>query len=363
MVNKSKTLPRVVAAMSGGVDSSVAAALCVSAGYETIGVTLKLMPGGATGFGCCGAPEDVEDAKRVCEKIGIRHYVLNFDEVFEKTVIDRFVADYLGSRTPNPCVECNRSVKFGALLRLARAWNAEYVATGHYARIERTPEGDVRLRRAVDERKDQTYFLHSLTQEELTRILFPIGDLRKPQVRERARALGLGTAEKKESQEICFVPNRDYRGFLRSRIGGAQAFTPGVIRDQSGRERGRHNGLADFTIGQRRGLRISSSKPLYVTGMEPESNTLTVGEASETLRSRFRVEEVSWTGSVSAVGRPVSVRIRHRATIVPAECVEGPSGTVEVSLASSQRAITPGQAAVFYEGDRVLGGGTIAEVL
>ncbi len=351
-------MKRVVAAMSGGVDSSVAAALCAEAGYETIGVTLKLMPGGATGFGCCGAPEDVEDAKRVCETIGIRHYVLNVDEIFERTVIDRFVADYLSGRTPNPCVECNRSVKFGALLRIAGAWDADYVATGHYARIERSPD-EARLRRAVDEDKDQTYFLYSLSQAELTKILFPIGKLRKPEVRERARALGLRTADKKESQEICFVPNRDYRGYLRGRTGGARALAPGVIRDTTGRERGRHKGLADFTIGQRRGLRISSSKPLYVTGMDAESNTLTVGEASETLRRGFRVEEVTWTGEDSAVGRPVGVRIRHRASIVPAECVEGPGGVVDVRLASSQRAITPGQAAVFYEGDRVLGGGTI----
>ncbi|HVE13103.1 MAG TPA: tRNA 2-thiouridine(34) synthase MnmA, partial [Elusimicrobiota bacterium] len=188
--------------MSGGVDSSVAAALVREAGHEALGVTLKLLPGAPTGFGCCGSPRDLEDAKRVCETVGIPHYALDFDEVFQRDVVDAFVAAYASQRTPNPCMECNRSVKFGALLRLAEAWKADFVATGHYARVSRGPEGTARLRRALDENKDQTYFLHSLTQRELSRAMFPVGELTKPEVRARARLLGLATADKEESQEI-----------------------------------------------------------------------------------------------------------------------------------------------------------------
>ena len=348
--------------MSGGVDSSVAAALSAEEGHETIGVTLKLLPGGATGFGCCGAPEDIEDARRVCEKIGIKHYVLNFDEVFEKTVINLFVEDYLNQRTPNPCVECNRSVKFGALLKLADAWDADFVATGHYARIDAGADGSPRLRRSVDEEKDQTYFLHALTQKELSRISFPIGHLTKPQVRERARALGLKTADKKESQEICFVPNKDYRSFVRSRVQDAPALTAGDIQDKSGKKMGRHDGLAHYTIGQRRGIGVSAQSPLYVTGMDGENNVLTVGPAEETMRLRFRIHKVTWTGGVPLGGSPVGIRIRHRSPIVRGVLSEH-IGSYEAELAEPQRAITPGQTAVFYDGDMVLGGGTIGEVL
>lgn len=349
--------------MSGGVDSSVAAALAAEAGYETIGVTLKLLPGAATGFGCCGAPEDIEDARRVCEKIGIRHYVLNFDDVFERSVIDLFVKDYLHQRTPNPCVECNRSVKFGALLRLATSWNASYVVTGHYARVEHPNNGGVvRMLRSADEEKDQTYFLHSLTQKELERILFPVGHLTKAQVRDKARLLGLKTADKKESQEICFVPNKDYRSFIRDRAGDSEALRAGEVRDVKGNLRGQHEGLAHYTIGQRRGIGVSSERPLYVTKMDGASNTLVVGEEKDTLGQSFRMTQVTWTSQEHPGDRPVGVRIRHRAKIVPGRCVQK-GDAFEVYLDAPQRAITPGQTAVFYEGEQVLGGGTIEEVL
>ncbi|MEE8425448.1 MAG: tRNA 2-thiouridine(34) synthase MnmA [Elusimicrobiota bacterium] len=358
-------MARVLAAMSGGVDSSVAAALCVGAGYETLGVTLKLLSGAATGSGCCGSAEDFSDAKRVCEKLGIPHYVSDFGEVFERAVVSPFVEDYLNRRTPNPCVECNRSVKFGSLLRLASAWGCDYVATGHYARIFKNPEtGRFELRVAADPEKDQTYFLHSLTQGELGRILFPLENLTKTRVRLFAGMLGLRTAEKPESQEVCFVPGGDYRDFVRLRAGGkGRAFESGPIRDKNGRRLGTHSGFVNFTIGQRRGLGAAVGKPRYVTGMDPESNTLLVGAADDASTKRFLLERVSWTGAGSAPEKSVGVRIRHRAEIVAARLDPKPGGTVDVHLDEPQKAVAPGQTAVFYDGERVLGGGTIREVL
>jgi tRNA-specific 2-thiouridylase len=351
-------MARVVVAMSGGVDSSVAAALVTEAGHEAIGVTMKLLPGSPTGFGCCGSPEDIGDARRVAEKLGIRHYVLDFDEAFERDVVDRFVEDYVNQRTPNPCVECNRSVKFGSLLRLAEAYDADKIATGHYARVEESG-GRFRMMRAVDEGKDQTYFLHSLTQKELSRVLFPLGMMRKPDVREKARALGLKTADKPESQEICFIPGRDYRGFVRSRAGDA-AFVPGDIRDTSGRKLGTHEGLPNYTVGQRKGLGLSGGTPLYVTKLDGESNTLIVGTLEEAASTRFRVGRIS--KAAEAFPGECRVRIRHRGDLLDA-AVEEKGGEAFVSLAGPANAVTPGQSAVFYAGDEVLGGGTIEEVL
>lgn len=344
--------------MSGGVDSSVAAALVAEAGHEAIGVTMKLLPGSPTGFGCCGSPQDIGDARRVAERLGIRHYVLDFDEVFERSVVDRFVEDYVNQRTPNPCVECNRSVKFGALLRLAEAYDAEKVATGHYARLEDGPAG-VRMLRAVDEAKDQTYFLHSLTRKELERVAFPLGEMRKPEVREKARALGLRTADKPESQEICFVPGRDYRGFVRARAGD-EAFKPGDIRDTSGRKLGTHEGLPNYTVGQRKGLGLSGGTPYYVTKLDGASNALVVGTLEEASSTRFRVGRLSKVDG--RLPESCSVRIRHRGGLHEA-AVEERGEEAFVSLKAPANAVTPGQSAVFYDGEAVLGGGTIEEVL
>lgn len=286
--------------MSGGVDSSVAAALLKEGGAEVVGVTMKLLPRAATGFGCCGSPADVDDAKRVCEAIGIPHYVADMAELFESKVIKPYVEAYLGGTTPNPCVECNRSVKFGHLLALAEAWGCAKVATGHYARVD-----GGRLLKARDAAKDQTYFLYSLGARELSKALFPVGDLSKDQVRARARALGLRTADKPESMETCFVPGRDVRGFVASRpeAAGSAGLSRGPIKRADGRELGVHAGLASYTVGQRKGLGVTSPEPLYVVGLEPETNTLVVGSDAETRCGALVVGGATWTGAAPEIGR------------------------------------------------------------
>ncbi|OGS40250.1 MAG: tRNA 2-thiouridine(34) synthase MnmA [Elusimicrobia bacterium RIFOXYD12_FULL_66_9] len=347
---------RVLAAMSGGVDSSVAAALLVERGFEVVGVTMKLLPRAETGFGCCGSPSDVEDAKRVCDGLGISHYTADMSELFESKVIRPYVEAWLSARTPNPCVECNRSVKFGHLLGLAEAWGCAKVATGHYARLE-----DGRLLKASDLDKDQTYFLYSLTARELARVDFPVGGLSKTEVREKARALGLRVADKAESMETCFVPGRDVRGFVESRAEsvGSSALSTGEIRDTSGRVRGTHSGLASYTIGQRKGLGVSSPDPLYVVRLEPERNELVVGGGDEVFVHSIVVGALSWTQAAPCGARRAEVRVRHRHPPASAELAPRADGSFSVCFDSPQRAPAPGQAAVFYEGDEVLGGGTI----
>ncbi len=358
-------MKRVVVAMSGGVDSSVAAALVSEAGHEAVGVTLKLASGPPTGFGCCGSPRDIDDARRAAGRIGISHYVLDFEEIFERAVVGPFVSEYLSLRTPNPCVECNRKVKFGVLLRLARAWGAAGVATGHYARVERT--GDARARfpfrllRGVDEEKDQSYFLSGLTQEELPHLLFPVGAMRKDEVRARARSLGLCTADKPESMDVCFIPGRDHGAFLRDRGGRPSgAGKTGAIRDDEGRLLGEHKGLAGFTIGQRKGLGLAGG-PWYVSELDGATNTLIVGPEERTRRGEFEVADLRWTRG-EPQGHELQVRIRHRGRLCPARWENLGEGRVRVTLAEPQRAVAPGQAAVFYRGDEMLGGGTIASL-
>lgn len=347
---------RVVAAMSGGVDSSVAAAIMVEQGWDTVGVTLKLLPRGETGFGCCGSPADIEDAARVCAQLGIPHYSIDLASLFEDQVIAPFVRSYLEGRTPNPCAECNRSLKFGYLPALAEAWGADRVATGHYARVEAG-----KLFRSVDEDKDQTYFLYALTARELARAKFPVGNMTKEQVREKARELGLATADKKESQELCFIPNKDYKGFLASRPEGwGQTDRTGPIKDGSGRELGRHNGLAAFTVGQRKGLGLAGgSAPRYVVRLENDSNTVVVGGEDETLSAGLLASGVSWTGAPPEAAFPAQVRVRHRHPPAPARVEPLPGGRARVVFEEPQRAVAPGQAAVFYRGREVMGGGTI----
>jgi len=347
---------RVLAAMSGGVDSSVAAALLAERGDEVVGVTMTLLPRGGIGFGCCGSPADVDDARRVCEKLGIPHYVVDMTELFESAVIKPFVEAYLGGRTPNPCVECNRSVKFGHLLALAEAWGCAKVATGHYARVE-----GGRLLKARDERKDQTYFLYSLGARELGRVEFPVGALSKDEVRAKARALGLKTADKAESMETCFVPARDVRGFVASRpeAAGAPALAAGEIRDVGGRRLGAHAGVASYTVGQRKGLGLSSPDPLYVVRLEPEENVVVVGAGEDAFADGLVASAVAWTRGPLAAPRRAEVRIRHRHPPAPATLTPRPDGSVAARFDAPQRAVAPGQAAVFYDGDEVLGGGTI----
>ncbi len=351
---------RVVVAMSGGVDSSVAAALLVEQGCEVIGVTMRLAGAGSR---CCSL-EDADDARRVAERLGIPFYVANWAERFRAEVIEPFADAYLAGRTPIPCVACNRRFKFHHLLARAEALGAHRVATGHYARIARDPDtGSCRLLRARDEGKDQSYFLFDLAPEQLARIEFPLGELRKSEVRARARALGLATAEKPESQEICFVPDGDYAAVVAAlrpdRLPGE-----GEIVDRAGRVLGRHAGVQHFTVGQRRGLGLSAQRRLYVTALDAARNRVVVGAEEELAATGAALEGVSWVG-----GRPpgsslrVRVRVRYRHDGAPATVTPGPAQRAEARFDQPVRAVAPGQAAVFYAGDEVLGGGWIAASL
>jgi len=355
---------RIVVGLSGGVDSSVAAALLVEQGFDVVGITLRVWPWeGAKDperrFGSCCSPATVDDARQVARRLGIPYYLLNSETEFARTVIDDFAREYEAGRTPVPCTVCNRDVKFGSLLARARAWDAVAVATGHYARItcdEAT--GRFLLWRGADAQKDQSDFLWPLSQAQLGAARFPVGALTKAEVRERARALGLVTADKPESQEICFVPDNDYRGFLRRRI--PHAFSPGPIVDGSGRVLGEHEGLAAYTVGQRRGLGIATGRTLYVTRLDPARNTLVVGDAREVEVDALVAEQVNWISLERPAG-PIRVQaqIRHRHT--PAPATVSPRGEgVEVHFDAPQWAPAPGQSVVFYDGDIVVGGGVIA---
>lgn len=359
-VPKTASKPRVVLGMSGGVDSSVAAYLLREAGYDVVGVTLKVWPQDCISRAedkCCG-PSAIADARGVAHALGIPHYVIDEADQFEKIVINYFASEYQAGRTPNPCVMCNEKLKFGNLWEKAHALGAEYIATGHYAIIEHHQNHAV-LRKGRDSRKDQSYFLFSLRQPQLLRALTPLGDLSKPEIREIARSLGLKVADKVDSQEICFVPGNDYKAFLRTHM-RADEFHPGGIYDKHGRHVGQHEGIELFTIGQRKGLPGGSPKPLYVIDLDPETSSVIVGEAEDLLTERFEVNHVNWLDAAPLdEPREIEVKIRYghsgaRATIFPK-----PDGVAELHLHVAQTAVTPGQAAVFYDGDRVLGGGWI----
>ncbi len=346
---------RVLVAMSGGVDSSVAAALVVERGDEAVGVTMKILARTETGFGCCGSPADVDDAKRVAEKLGMSHYVSDMAEIFESKVIRPYLDAYLGGSTPNPCVECNRSLKFGHLLALSEAWGCDAVATGHYARVE-----NGRLLKSLNPDKDQSYFLYALDAKALARADFPVGSMSKDAVRAKARELGLKTAEKPESMETCFVPNRDVRGFVAAHAAAdAPGIKPGPIRDRSGKELGRHTGLASYTVGQRSGLGLSGPEPRYVVRLDPVENAVIVGGADETWSRKIVVGALTWPHGAPSSPVSAAVRIRHRHTPAPATVTPGPDATATVLFEEPQRAPAPGQSAVFYSGDAVLGGGAI----
>lgn len=346
---------KVLVAMSGGVDSSVAAARMVEEGHEVIGVTLKLWsgPNGEMPTAGCCTVSDSEDARRVAAQLDIPYYVLDYTEDFSRGVIDGFVSDYLSGRTPNPCVECNRTVKFSRLVAQAAEFGCDVVATGHYARV-RDEGGRFRLLRGVDRDKDQSYVLSMLTQDELARVRFPVGDLAKPQVRELAAALGLRTANKPESMDICFVGQRDYRAFLRSQA--PEAIESGVLVTVGGEQVGTHDGVADFTIGQRRGLGVAFGEPRYVVGVDSESRTVTIGTKEDLAVDEVRVERVTWVDKPLAPGSETSVQYRAHGDAVPGRWMG--DGTVQFS--EPQYAVAPGQTAALYRDDDVIGSSIIA---
>ncbi|MBI1920856.1 MAG: tRNA 2-thiouridine(34) synthase MnmA [Geobacter sp.] len=358
--NKKK---RVVIAMSGGVDSSVAALLLRDEGYDVIGLSMQIwdystfVAKEGEKFGTCCSLDDIYDARRVAEQIGIPFYVVNFEEEFRRHVIDDFVDEYFRGRTPNPCVRCNQRLKFELLLAKARDLGAEYIATGHYARIERESDGLLHLLKGADPGKDQSYFLFTLTQEQLAHTLFPLGGMTKPEVREIAARNKLRVAEKSESQEICFVPDDDYVRFLEEERG--QGRLSGDIVDKSGRKLGRHDGTYRYTIGQRRGLGISHPEPLYVTGIDAERNEVIVGTKQELYTSGLTASEVNWITPPAGETVEASCKIRYRHSPVPCTVTILHGNRVEVRFDSPEKSVTPGQAVVFYRGDEVLGGGWI----
>ena len=355
---------RVVVAMSGGVDSSVTAALLKEEGYEVIGVTMQVWPSNRSADeverfgGCCGL-EAVKDARGVASRLDIPHYVLNFRDVFRRRVIADFCEEYKQGRTPNPCIRCNQHIKFDVLLNRAKQLDAAFVATGHYARIEHNRvSGRYLLKKGVDPSKDQSYVLYVMTQDQLKHTLMPLGEYTKEKTRETAQELGLPVATKPESQEICFIPDDNYGKFLQEYV--PEAARPGPILDKRGNILGRHRGILFYTIGQRKGLGISAKEPLYVVAIHREKNAIIVGSEGDVYADELVVSGANWV-AIEQLAEPMEVkakiRYRHReaeATITPME-----KGNVYVKFREPQRAITPGQAVVFYKGDVLVGGGTI----
>jgi tRNA-specific 2-thiouridylase len=353
---------RVVCGMSGGVDSSATAALLIEQGYEVIGITLKLWPQDCVNRAedkCCG-PQAVTDARSVCHKLDIPYYLIDEAADFQKHVIQYFADEYKAGRTPNPCVMCNQNLKFGRLIDRADQLGANFIATGHFARVEKNAEtGRYLLKRGRDLRKDQSYFLFSLRQDQLARAIFPLGEKTKSDTREVARHCNLKTADKEESMEICFVPDNNYGGFLES--ANLVQKHRGNITDVHGHVLGQHDGIEFYTIGQRRGLGITTPKPVYVVELDAENNRVVVGDESALDRDEFTAERCNWHPFEKLEGPiEVTAKIRYNHPGAAATVTPAGNGTVRVKLHTPQRAITPGQAAVFYQDDLVVGGGWIA---
>lgn len=352
---------KIMLAMSGGVDSSVAL-LLLKEKYDVIGVTMKLFENDdivlKNSKTCCSL-SDVEDAKSVAARCSIDHFTFNFKNNFKENVIDRFTSAYLRGETPNPCIDCNRFVKFEEMLRRAELLECDFLATGHYARIEKDEStGRFLLKKAFDETKDQSYVLYSLTQNQLSKTLFPMGEMKKTQARELANDSGLINADKPDSQDICFVPNGDYASFIESFTG--EKIHGGNFIDKDGNVLGRHEGICHYTVGQRKGLGIALGKPAFVIDINPENNTVTLGDEIELFTSELFADDVNFI-SIEKLDAPMNVKAKTRYRQIEQPCVvsQNQDGTIKVVFEKPQRAITPGQAVVFYDGDIVVGGGTI----
>jgi tRNA-specific 2-thiouridylase len=348
--------------MSGGVDSSVAAALLAEQGHDVIGLSMQLydQSEGQTAFGGCCSIDDLHDARRVAAAINIPHYILNFEKQFDEQVVSNFIREYAAGRTPLPCAHCNSDLKFATLADRARGFGADAVATGHYARVELDAvTGRYLLKRGVDPSKDQSYFLFSLTQAQLARALFPVGDRPKDEVREHARRLGLPVADKPDSQEICFIPDNDYRAFVTRRVPAAAR--EGAVVDEQGRVLGSHAGIHRFTVGQRKGLGLlaTTAAPMYVLALRPAHQQVVVGPKASLERTQLTASGVNWIAEEPARSIHAAVQIRHRHDAAPATVRSLGDGHAEIVFDTPQLAITPGQAVVCYDGDTVVGGGWI----
>jgi len=354
---------KVVVGMSGGVDSSVAACLLKEQGYDVIGVTMQIWQEEdpeqvEENGGCCGLSA-VDDARRVAWSLGIPYYVMNFRKEFKESVMDYFVDEYLHGHTPNPCIACNRYVKWEALLERSMEIGADYIATGHYARVMQLPNGRYTIQNSVTAAKDQTYALYNLTQEQLSRTLMPVGAYTKDEIRQIAEDHGLEVASKKDSMEICFIPDNDYAGFIERSVEHVPG--PGNFVDKDGNILGRHKGITHYTVGQRKGLNLALGRPVFVTEIRPETGEVVIGDNEDVFSDRLVCGNVNWMAVDGLHGEEKKVMAKIRYSHKGAPCVirELPDGTVECQFETPQRAITPGQAVVFYENDYVFGGGTI----